>query len=97
VVKNEKYCLYWILCNASGAYNSHAHYATQYIDKLNIDFIRMDKEKRFNHISIMAKRVAVRDQNYLNAQTLIREAAAEMGVSQLDIRYGEEYPDEIDW
>lgn len=79
------------------AYNNFAHYATQYIDKLNIDFIKMDKEKRFNHISIMAKRIAVRDQNYLNAQAQIREVAAEMGVSQLNIRFGEDYPDEIDW
>lgn len=81
----------------SSRYINHAYYTTQYIDKLNVEFIKMDKEKRLNNISIMAKRVAERDQRYVQAQAEVREAAAYHGVSQNEIRFKKEYPDDIDW
>lgn len=82
---------------ATSQYIEHADYTTQYIDKLNFEFLKMDKEKRLNNISIMAKRIAERDHHYVKAQVEVREAAAYHGVSKYEIRFGKEYPDDIDW
>ncbi|NYF23611.1 hypothetical protein [Sporosarcina sp. JAI121] len=81
----------------SRLYDDYANYTTQYIDKLNIGFIKMDKDKRLNNISIMAKRIAERDHRYIQAQAEVSEAAAYHGVSQYEIRFDEEYPTDIEW
>lgn len=76
---------------------SYYKYATQYIDQLNIDFIEMNKEKRLNNISIIAKRIGERDHRYMEVKHKVLEVANFHGVSTSEIRFGEEYPEEIDW
>lgn len=72
-------------------------YATQYLDKLNIKFIEMASSKRENNISIFAKRLAVKDQQYLNEKQDVHEFAREQGIHPNEVRYYKDYPEEIEW
>jgi len=53
---------------------------TQYVDKLNIKFIQMDRDKRENNISIFAKRLAEKDHRYIQVFRKIHQVAHENGV-----------------
>ncbi|TQS71204.1 hypothetical protein DX933_16150 [Ornithinibacillus gellani] len=74
-------------------------YMTQYLDSLNIRYLNWDAEKRLKNISVIVKRIAVKDAEYIRAQKEIIEAAIEYGVTESEIAYDTEYPDydSIDW
>lgn len=72
-------------------------YATQYLDMLNIKFIQMDPSKREKNLSIFAKRLAEKDQQYLQEKRAIHEFAREQGLHPDQIRYSKEYPDHVEW
>lgn len=78
-------------------YKSYSGYATQYVDRLNIKFLRMTPEKRLANISIMAKRLGELDRFYFADREAIYEAAREMGVPVSDVRFNEEYPEDFEW
>ncbi|WP_047982642.1 DUF6904 family protein [Ornithinibacillus contaminans] len=88
-----------MLGNMSNRFMSFSNYFTQYLDQLNIRFLKWDKEKRLKNISIMAKRIAEQGTDYQKARRDILEVAHEDNVDPSEIRYYEEYPDyeEIEW
>ncbi|MCM3709085.1 DUF6904 family protein [Sporosarcina luteola] len=75
----------------------YENYVTQYIDYLNIEFLKMDKDKRLAHVSIAAKRVANRDSKYVKIKGRIEMLAMQEGVSLSTIEYPGSYPEEFEW
>ncbi|MCD8509455.1 MAG: hypothetical protein LRY73_05940 [Bacillus sp. (in: Bacteria)] len=73
------------------------HYATQYLDELNCDFIEMDKEKRLKSISIMAKRLAEKGREYQAVEKAVLDAARKYNCHMTDIKAPAEYPEDIEW
>lgn len=74
-----------------------AYYATQYLDLLNYRFINMDREKRLKHISIMAKRIVERGQEYRDLESDLFAEAKKRNCHVNDLRLNLDFPDEIDW
>lgn len=73
------------------------NYATQYLDVLNVRFLGMDREKRLKNLSIMAKRLTERGDEYKSIKRTVTEAASEHKCHPDDIRLKLEYPEHIDW
>lgn len=72
-------------------------YATQYLDVLNLKFLDMDKVKRLKNLSILAKRLTEKGDEYRSIEGTVAEAAMEYNCNPEDIRLKLEYPEEIDW
>ncbi|WP_298825348.1 hypothetical protein [uncultured Planococcus sp.] len=89
----KKYIRPWM----NYSYGLYNNYPTQYVDQLNIKFLKMKPEKRLTNISIMAKRLGQLDHNYMEAREAIRNAAAELNVHESEIRFKEEYPEDFEW
>lgn len=75
----------------------YLEYTTQYIDELNLAILAMSPEKRLESIGTMGKRVAEKGKAYQELKQEIYEAARYHDVPPAQIRYPEDYPDEIDW
>lgn len=75
----------------------YERYATQYLDKLNIKYIEMDRPKREKNLSIFAKRLAEKDQAYLQEKRAVYEFAKDHGLHPNEVRYYKEYPEFIEW
>jgi hypothetical protein len=74
--------------------------AGQYVDLLNIKYLKMNKEKRLKNLTVIAKRIAdfQADPDYREIKEVVAEAVKEHGCSESDIRLeGIEYPEEILW
>lgn len=76
-----------------------SNYFTAYIDQLNVRFLKWDADKRYNNISIIAKRIAEQGKPYQKVVEQIMEVAREEDCHPSEIRFAEAYPDEqdIDW
>ncbi|MRX72825.1 hypothetical protein GJU40_11775 [Bacillus lacus] len=74
-----------------------SNYTTQYLDLLNIRYLDWEPEKREKNISIIAKRLAERGDEYLAVRREVQDAAAKYDCHPSDIRLAEEYPEDIDW
>ena len=72
-------------------------YATQYLDKLNLKFIEMDRVKREKNLSIFAKRLGELDAQYYQEKQAIYEFAKENGICPDQVRNSKQYPDDIEW
>lgn len=84
----------------NGAYLDIVNICGQYVDVLNIKYIKMTKEKRLNNLSSIARRIAqYRDDNeHDEIKEVVAEAAKEYECAQGDIRLkGIEYPEDIVW
>jgi hypothetical protein len=84
----------------NGNYINIEEIAGQYVDLLNIKYLKMDKEKRFKNFTAIAKRIADfrSDPVHREIKEVVDEAAKENGCSGSDIRLeGIEYPEEILW
>ena len=77
--------------------NKYEGYATQYVDKHNIKWIEMSQEKREKNLSIVAKRLAEMDNQYLKVFHGVHQAAKEYEVHPSEIRITEEYPEDFEW
>ncbi|MCM3636614.1 hypothetical protein M3152_02690 [Sporosarcina luteola] len=75
----------------------YENFLTQYIDYLNIEFLKMDKEKRLANVSIAAKRVANMDAKYIKIKREIEKMAKQNGVTSSAVEYAGEYPETIQW
>ncbi|MGN7388919.1 DUF6904 family protein [Sporosarcina sp. SAFN-015] len=75
----------------------YQNFVTQYIDHLNIEFLKMDKAKRLAHVSIVAKRVANKDAKYIKIKSQIEKIAMQDGVSLSVVRYPGGYPEDFRW
>ncbi len=72
-------------------------YTRQYLDMLNYRFVNMEKEKRLKNISVMAKRLVERGDEYKAIQREVREAAGKFNCHADDIRLRLDFPEEIEW
>lgn len=84
----------------NGDYLNIRHMAGQYLDVLNIKYIKMSKEKRLKSLTSIAKRIAEyqNDREHDEIKEVIAAAAKEYGCAQANIRLkGIEYPEDIVW
>ena len=72
-------------------------YFTQYIDLLNHNFIELSAEKRLKNISIVAKRIVEKNDEYRQLEDEIRESARIHTCSVDEIRLNLTYPEELEW
>lgn len=75
----------------------YQNYILQYIDHLNIELLKMSKEKRYSCISITAKRVANKDKNYISIKRKVENTAMIERVSPSEVILPDAYPDKIIW
>ncbi|WP_353893626.1 hypothetical protein PRVXH_000377 [Proteinivorax hydrogeniformans] len=73
------------------------YYFTQYIDVLNIRFLKMSKDKKLKNISIMGKRIAEKGDEYQNLKANIIDKAKEYNCHPSELIVSSDYPEEIDW
>jgi hypothetical protein len=74
--------------------------AGQYIDVLNVKYIRMTKEKRLKNLTSIARRIAEyeNDEEHEEIKNVVSKAAKEYGCQEGEIRLqGIEYPEDIIW
>ncbi|QHS23418.1 hypothetical protein GWK91_10830 [Virgibacillus sp. MSP4-1] len=72
-------------------------YTTQYVDMLNLRYLKWDVEKREKNISIIAKRLSEQGDEYQTVKREVLEAAAENHCWPEQIQLAEDYPEEIEW
>lgn len=78
-------------------WQDYSNYVTQYIDMLNIRFLNWDKEKRFKNVTIMAKRLAEKGEEYQTVRKEVYEAALENDAHPDEMELKREYPGTINW
>nr|WP_143804841.1 hypothetical protein [Paraliobacillus ryukyuensis] len=66
-----------------------SNYFTAYIDQLNVRFLKWDADKRYNNISIIAKRIAEQGKPYQKVVEQIMEVAREEDCHPSEIRFAE--------
>ena len=74
--------------------------ALQYVDILNIDYLKMNRDKRLKNLSRIARRIAhfQYDDEHREIKDVVVRAAREYNCSEAEIRLaGSEYPQEIIW
>jgi hypothetical protein len=74
--------------------------AGQYVDVLNVRYIKMTKEKRLKNLTSIARRIAEyeNDEEHDEIKRLVSKAAKEYSCSEGEIRlHGIEYPEDIIW
>jgi hypothetical protein len=72
-------------------------YITQYVDELNVEILKMEKEKRLKYLTLLAKRLTELDApEYLGLRREIKEYAKAMGVAPDEVRLDLSYP-EVEW
>ncbi|HSP22681.1 MAG TPA: hypothetical protein VLQ20_10210 [Planococcus sp. (in: firmicutes)] len=79
------------------AKTKYQNYLVQYIDRLNIQFLRLPPERRSENISIMAKRICELDSLYYNFRSDFIDLAEGLQVHVSKLRYKGDYPDDIEW
>ncbi len=78
-------------------YSSFQDFLPQYVDLLNIKFIKMSEEKRLKNLSIMAKRIIERGQEYQMLRTEMEAAAQQYKCAIEEIRINSQYPENYEW
>ncbi len=72
-------------------------YTRQYLDILNCRFIDMAKEKRLKNISIMAKKLVERGEEYKQVKAEIAAAAKHYNTYEDNIKPPVDYPEDFKW
>ena len=76
----------------------YVHYATQYVDKCNIEYLKTKPEKRKDKIRNIAKRLAKNPDAYLKLKAGFEAAARKYSCSIHELHDPTiEYPDDIEW
>lgn len=73
------------------------NFFSQYVDLLNMNWIRMSKSARQKNLSIYVKRLTQLNEEYEVFKNEILEAALEHDCHPSEIRINFEYPEEIEW
>lgn len=73
-------------------------YTTQYLDMLNIRYLKMEnREERAKNLSMIVKRIMEKGKEYREMELEVREMAIAHGCSAEDISLSWDYPEEIEW
>lgn len=87
-----------VLKQMNRAYPWVEGYITQFVDVLNLRFLEMDRDGRQKSISIMAKRLAEKNKEYLTLEQEVTAAARRHQCSVEDIKMvGLDYPEDFEW
>ena len=96
VVGNEE--LEKIIHSYHLADESYMHYATEYIDKCNIELIKTSNEKRKDKLRNIAKRIVKKPKAYYSLENELNYWAKEYNTNIYELHNPNlEYPEEIDW
>lgn len=78
--------------------DSFFNYATQYVDKCNIEYLKTASEKRKDKLRNIAKRFVKQPDSYRNMKRDLEYAARHYGCSIYELHDPKlEYPEEIEW
>ena len=78
--------------------SNYEHYAAQYVDKCNLEYLKTKPEKRKDKLRNIAKRLAKKTDAYINLKRGLEASAREYGCSIHELHDpDQEYPDEIEW
>ncbi len=84
--------------NPYGLGYEYAHYATQYVDKCNIEYLKTAPEKRKDKLRNIVKRLLKKTESYNNLLNGLKSAAKKHGCSIHNLRDPKlEYPETIEW
>ncbi len=72
-------------------------YITQYLDILNIRFLKMNNEKRLKNVSICAKRIATPNEEYFFLKYQLRKEVDRLNCRVEDLRVKLDYPEDLVW
>ena len=87
-----------IIRSWENSYDSYACYATQYIDKCNIELLKAPLEKRKDKLRNIAKRLVKAPQAYYTLLRDLHAAAKEYNTDIYSLHDSRlEYPEEIEW
>ncbi|MCM3744072.1 hypothetical protein M3193_07940 [Sporosarcina luteola] len=75
----------------------YQNFFTQYIDYLNTEFLKLDKAKRLDNVSIVAKRVANKDAKYMKIKMEIEKLAIPEADSADHVEDTSGYPENVLW
>ena len=74
------------------------NYATQYVDKCNIEYLKTSPEKRKDKLRNIAKRFVQQPDAYKNMKRDLEYSAKQYGCSFHELHDTKlEYPEEIEW
>lgn len=77
---------------------NYVHYAAQYVDKCNIEYLKTKPEKRKDKIRNIAKRLAKNPDAYFSLKSGFEAAAEKYGCSIHELHDPTiEYPDDFEW
>ena len=74
-----------------------ADYCTLFIEKMTVDFLGCNPEKRLREIGLMPSRIINKTGNYYAFEDLAKEESRQSGRPPWELHLSEEYPEEIDW
>ena len=86
-----------ILKQMTDKYHNFYMYHHQYIDLLNIKHIKMTAEKRQKNLSIIVKRLYEKNDDYESLSMELEDASIEYNCDPSELRFAEEYPENIGW
>ncbi|WOV88100.1 hypothetical protein QWT69_02965 [Sporosarcina oncorhynchi] len=75
----------------------YQNYAAHYIDYLTTELLKNEIEQRPSYISILARRVAIKDNYYIKAKRKIERAASLQKIAIRDVTLYEIDIDQIEW
>jgi len=78
-------------------YHDFYNYHQQYIDLLNIKHIKMTAERRQKNLSIIVKRIYEKNDDYQSLSMELEDASIEYKCDPSELRFVEEYPEDIEW
>lgn len=77
---------------------SYKKYLTQYIDELNIDYIKSDVSKRKDKIKSIARKIAKKSASYLSLENDLKYWAKELNSNIHELHAeGMDYPEDFEW
>jgi hypothetical protein len=86
-----------IMQQLNSDYFEISDYATQYLDDLNFNYLKMDKEMRREKLITIAKQVAQQGSDYQKVKQDVQDAAAKNNCKMTDISPFVEYARPIEW
>lgn len=74
------------------------HYATQYLDMIDTQYMEMDKEKRLKSLPALIKQLVERPPEYYEVERAVGQYAREHNVAIEDVHLAEEdWPEKFEW
>lgn len=81
----------------NSTYPKMDRYVIQYVDLLNVRFLNMDRDRRLKNISVMAKRLAEKNEEYRELEQEVTAAARHHNCAVENIQIDMDYPEDYEW